>query len=39
MKEELSGLLLPLIKSSLPDFALVFETYAADLTCADEGSR
>jgi uncharacterized protein YndB with AHSA1/START domain len=31
MREELSGLMLPLIKSSLPDFGPVFETYADDL--------
>jgi hypothetical protein len=38
MKEEFSGLMLPMIKGSLPDFAPVFETYAADLKRAAEGS-
>ena len=36
MKEEFSGLMLPLIKGSLPDFAPVFETYAEDLKRAAE---
>jgi hypothetical protein len=36
MTEEFSGLMLPMIKGSLPDFALVFETYAADLKRAAE---
>ena len=36
MHDELAGLMLPLIKSSLPDFAQVFETYAADLQRAAE---
>jgi hypothetical protein len=36
MNEEFSGLLLPLIRGSLPDFAPVFETYAADLKRAAE---
>lgn len=36
MKEELSGLMLPMIKGSLPDFAPVFETYADDLKRAAE---
>jgi hypothetical protein len=31
MDEELSGLMLPLIKGSLPDFAAVFDRYALDL--------
>jgi hypothetical protein len=31
MKEEFSGLMLPMIKGSLPDFGPVFETYAEDL--------
>jgi uncharacterized protein YndB with AHSA1/START domain len=31
MREELSGLMLPMIKGSLPDFAPAFEAYAADL--------
>ena len=38
MKEEFSGLMLPLIKGSLPDFAPVFETYAGDLKRAAEGA-
>jgi hypothetical protein len=37
MREELAGLMLPMIKGSLPDFAAVFETYAADLRRAAEG--
>jgi hypothetical protein len=37
MTEEFSGLMLPMIKGSLPDFAPVFETYAADLKRAAEG--
>jgi hypothetical protein len=32
MDEVISGLMLPLIKSSLPDFAAVFQRYADDLT-------
>jgi uncharacterized protein YndB with AHSA1/START domain len=36
MKEEFSGLMLPMIKRSLPDFAPVFETYAEDLKRAAE---
>jgi hypothetical protein len=36
MHEEFAGLMLPLIKPSLPDFAPVFETYAADLRRAAE---
>lgn len=31
MKEEYSGLMLPMIKGSLPDFGPIFETYAEDL--------
>ncbi|MGZ6094554.1 MAG: SRPBCC family protein [Polyangiales bacterium] len=38
MREEFSGLLLPMIRGSLPDFAPVFETYAADLKRAAEAS-
>jgi hypothetical protein len=38
MKEEFSGLMLPLIKGSLPDFAPVFEAYAQDLKRAAEAS-
>ena len=37
MREEFSGLMLPMIKGSLPDFAPVFEAYAADLKRAAEG--
>jgi hypothetical protein len=36
MKEEFSGLMLPMIKGSLPDFAPVFERYAEDLKRAAE---
>ena len=36
MKEQFSGLMLPMIKGSLPDFAPVFERYAADLKRAAE---
>ncbi len=39
MKEEYSGLMLPMIKGSLPDFTPVFETYAADLKRAAEAGR
>jgi uncharacterized protein YndB with AHSA1/START domain len=37
MVERFSGLMLPMIKGSLPDFAPIFETYAADLARAAEG--
>jgi hypothetical protein len=37
MREELSGLMLPMIRGSLPDFAPVFEKYAEDLKRAAEG--
>ncbi len=37
MREEFSGLMLPMIKGSLPDFAPVFEAYADDLKRAAEG--
>jgi hypothetical protein len=37
MKEEFSGVMLPMIKGSLPDFAPVFEAYAGDLKRAAEG--
>jgi len=37
MREEFSGLMLPMIKGSLPDFAPVFEAYAEDLKRAAEG--
>jgi len=36
MREEFSGLMLPMIKGSLPDFGPIFETYAADLKRAAE---
>ena len=38
MKEEFSGLMLPMIKGSLPDFAPVFEAYAEDLKRAAESA-
>ena len=38
MQEEFSGLMLPLIKGSLPDFAPVFERYAEDLKRAAEAT-
>jgi hypothetical protein len=31
MEERFSGLMLPLVKRSLPDFGPIFERYAADL--------
>ena len=37
MKEEHEGLMLPMIKGSLPDFAPIFEAYAEDLKRAAEG--
>ena len=37
MTEVFSGLMLPMIRRSLPDFGPVFETYAADLKRAAEG--
>jgi len=39
MTEVFSGVMFPLIKKSLPDFGPAFETYAADLKRAAEGSR
>jgi hypothetical protein len=36
MTETFSGIMLPLIKASLPDFGPVFETYAGDLKRAAE---
>ena len=36
MVESFSGLMLPMIAGSLPDFVPVFETYAADLKKAAE---
>jgi hypothetical protein len=38
MREVLSGLMLPLVRKSLPDFGPAFETYAADLQRAAEGA-
>jgi hypothetical protein len=38
MTEVFSGVMLPLIKGSLPDFAPAFEAYAADLKRAAEAS-
>lgn len=38
MTEVFSGVMLPLIKGSLPDFGPAFETYAADLKRAAERS-
>ncbi|MGE0784902.1 MAG: SRPBCC family protein [Sandaracinaceae bacterium] len=37
MEEVFSGMMLPMIKGSLPDFGPVFETYARDLKRAAEG--
>lgn len=37
MREVFSGLMLPMIRGSLPDFRPVFDTYAADLKRACEG--
>ncbi len=36
MREVFSGLMLPMIRASLPDFAPAFETYARDLARAAE---
>lgn len=36
MNEEFTGLMLPMIKGSLPDFGPMFEAYAADLKRAAE---
>src|SRR5262245_5445292 len=36
MEERFSGLMLPLVKGSMPDFGAVFATYANDLKCAAE---
>jgi hypothetical protein len=36
MTERFSGLMLPMIKGSLPDFGPIFETYATDLKRAAE---
>jgi hypothetical protein len=37
MTEEFRGVMLPMIKKSLPDFAPVFDRYASDLKRAAEG--
>ena len=37
MREEFSGVMLPLIKGSLPDFGPIFEAYVADLKREAEG--
>jgi hypothetical protein len=39
MQERLSGLMLPLVKSSCPDFGVVFARYAGDLKNAAEGTN
>jgi hypothetical protein len=39
MEERFEGLMLPMIKGSLPDFGPVFDQYAADLARACEGGR
>lgn len=39
MREEFAGLMVPMIKPSLPDFAPVFEAYAADLKRAAESAK
>jgi hypothetical protein len=39
MKERFSGLMLPLVKRSLPDFGPVFERYAKDLKREAEHAR
>jgi hypothetical protein len=39
MEERFSGLMLPLLKGSLPDFRPVFERYAADLKLEAERPR
>ena len=36
MSEVLSGFMLPMIAGKLPDFALIFEKYAADLKTTAE---
>ena len=38
MREVFSGLMLPMIRGSLPDFGPAFETFARDLKRAAEGS-
>lgn len=38
MREVVTGVMLPMIKGSLPDFAAIFERYAEDLARACEGA-
>jgi len=38
MQERFSGLMLPLVKGSLPDFGPIFERYANDLKLEAESS-
>jgi hypothetical protein len=38
MKERFSGVILPLVKGSMPDFGPVFERYASDLKREAEGA-
>ena len=38
MREVFAGIMLPMIKGSLPDFRPAFETYAADLKRAAESA-
>src|SRR6185369_11569572 len=39
MEERFSGLMLPLVKGSMPDFGLIFERYADDLKRAAEAAK
>jgi hypothetical protein len=39
MREALTGIMLPLVRRSLPDFGPIFETYADDLARAAESAR
>ena len=39
MREEFLGIMLPMIKGSLPDFGPVFEAYAEDLKRAAEAAE
>ena len=39
MTEAFTGIMLPLVRRSLPDFGPIFETYAEDLARAAEGAR
>ena len=38
MEERFSGLMIPLVKGSLPDFGPIFERYANDLKLEAESS-